>query len=337
MTARMLALLICLLIAVTAAGCAETTNSSGSAADDTAAIAAEDGVEVPDVTTLDGADAVAEIESAGFAAALTGTTDDPGLDTGRDAAGCTVDDQDPAGGDTLAEGDEVTITVDCRQVDWDNQDGDGWDEFSTAFSEGFVQGCQALFDLSRDGELHADSSDYIGADCTNLEPDASDASDVPSDVPDDPSAAGEELGLHDGCSALFDSEAITELYWGTDAYTAEDCLDNTAGAMPTPAPAQDEATTGRQSDSASVTSGERCEPTTVNGDQIRITGRQGRVRCVGAAALWKAYIDSPGGVGSGGYLELDGWGCITARPPEAPLLGGCTVSDDSAAFSVREA
>jgi hypothetical protein len=43
------------------------------------------------------------------------------------------------------------------------------------------------------------------------------------------------------------------------------------------------------------------------------------------------------GHGSGGNLKLEGWDCISAHPPEAPLLGHCDKQDgSSSSFEVRQ-
>ena len=88
-------------------------------------------------------------------------------------SGCTVEAQDPVGGAEGFEGDEVTLTIDCRQVDWENQEGDVWDDFTWGYEDGFDQGCQALFDLSPDGSLYEGDSEYTSLDCPT--PDAYDA------------------------------------------------------------------------------------------------------------------------------------------------------------------
>src|SRR4051794_17698471 len=53
------------------------------------------GIEVPDLSGLDGADAVGSVEDAGLTATLADANDDPSFDTSRDATGCDVIDQDP--------------------------------------------------------------------------------------------------------------------------------------------------------------------------------------------------------------------------------------------------
>jgi hypothetical protein len=129
---------------------------------------------------------VSLVEAEGLTATLADANSEVSFDASRDATGCEVTDQEPAAGDTLAEGDEVTITVDCRQVDWENQQGPDWDSFSDAYASAFDDGCQALFGTSPDGSLYEDDYEYTAIDCQNLNPgDGSSASDLPGDVPDD--------------------------------------------------------------------------------------------------------------------------------------------------------
>jgi hypothetical protein len=45
------------------------------------------------------------------------------------------------------------------------------------------------------------------------------------DVPDDPTSEGEEAGIQEACESFFDTEQISELYWGdSDVYTVDDCM-----------------------------------------------------------------------------------------------------------------
>jgi hypothetical protein len=68
--------------------------------------------------------------------------------------------------------------------------------------------------------------------------------------------------------------------------------------------------------------------------EIRPTG--GVVRCRGAIALWSAYLHQAPtrGQGSGGFLRIDGWECISAPNSEKPKLGTCARADRSASFAV---
>jgi hypothetical protein len=73
-----------------------------------------------------------------------------------------------------------------------------------------------------------------------------------------------------------------------------------------------------------------------SGDRVRVVPTYGNISCAGAAALWRAYpgLARQEGQGSGGYVELYDWGCISARPPEFPDVGGCERLDRTAAFEV---
>lgn len=189
------------------------------------------GIEVPDVVGEDGAFAVSDLESAGF----TATVVDQVGDYRDDGSGCTVENQASSGGDEGAEGNEVTLTLDCRQVDWENQEGDDWDTFTFGYEDGFDQGCQTLFDLSPDGSLYEGDTEYTSLDCPS--PDAFDA-DYPADVPDDPETEGYDLGFEAGCDAVLDDVALSyELYYGEDAYSADDCkAHGRVAAAPEPTP-----------------------------------------------------------------------------------------------------
>jgi hypothetical protein len=121
-----------------------------------------------------------------------------------------VTDQDPVAGTEVDEGNEVTITVDCSQVDWENQEGPAWEDFSDAYSTGFDDGCQALFDQSPDGSLYEDDTEYTASDCQD-------------EVPDDPDSTGTELGTLDGCQSVFENDDVTSLNYGSDFYTESDC------------------------------------------------------------------------------------------------------------------
>jgi hypothetical protein len=82
-------------------------------------------------------------------------------------------------------GSDVMLALDCRQADWEGQEGDDWDQFNAGFEDGFQAGCSALSALPADGELHGDDRDYSELDCTNEGPgdvSSSDA-DIPQDVP----------------------------------------------------------------------------------------------------------------------------------------------------------
>lgn len=181
-------------------------------------------IEVPDVSSADGAVAVSMVEDADLQATLADATDDPGFDGSRDATDCDVTDQEPSAGESAQEGDEVTITVNCSQVDWDNHEGSGWDAFNDAYLSSFEDGCRELFDQSPDGALYEDDIEYTVTDCENESPgDASDAPDLPTDVPDGPESVGAELGELDGCRALFENQGVVSLNYGPDSITEGDC------------------------------------------------------------------------------------------------------------------
>jgi hypothetical protein len=267
-----------------------------------------------------GADAVSELEDAGLMASLE---DQDGLSR-DDGAGCTVEDQDPAGGDTAVADDEVMLTLDCRQVDWDSEEGGVWDEFTSGYESSFDEGCQTLFDLTPNGSLYEDDTEYTDLDCPSA--DVSNA-DKPTDVPDDPENEGRDLGFEDGCDAIFDDVALSfELYNGDESYTADDCkAEGGSGGTAPSTPLHGEGDASRD-----------CPPTRGGGTYFSVRPVKGKVRCSGATALWKAYLSAAPsqGQGSGGYTEIDGWGCISARPPEKPRLGRC--SKGASEFAVYE-
>jgi hypothetical protein len=230
-TTPLLIALTVVLLAFAAAGC----STSGPATDSSATSAAdnaysdsggdESGVDVPDVVGEDGSDAVSDAEAVGLTTSLAdGTGEDNGFDPSRDPSGCDVTDQDPAAGETAAEGDDLEISLDCRQTDWDNQEGSAWDSYNDAYSSAFDDGCQELFNLSPNGSLYEDGVEYTVVDCQSLNPgDGSDDSDLPSDVPDDPEGVGTELGETAGCRSLFDGQGVGSLNYGLDSITADDC------------------------------------------------------------------------------------------------------------------
>ena len=209
---------------LTLSACGGTGANEGGGSDGGAAATDSGSIEVPDVSGEDGAQAVSDVEDAGLQSTLADAHDDPGFDTSRDATDCEVTDQDPAAGGSVSEDDEVTITVDCAQVDWSNQEGAQWDAFNDAYQSSFDDGCQELFDQSPNGSLYEDNVEYTVIDCQNENPgDAADASDVPTDVPDDPEGDGANLGELDGCQALFENQSVTSLNYGTDSITEADC------------------------------------------------------------------------------------------------------------------
>src|SRR4051794_25720739 len=132
---RCLGVLLCLLMLVVAS-CADVGGPSDDGGSTTIA--------VPGVSDDLGEDAVTSIEDAGLVAS---TELEDGTERG-DPAGCTVLEQDPEADAEAQPEDEVTVTLDCGQVDWENQQGEAWDSFVSGYEDGFEQGCEALFELS---------------------------------------------------------------------------------------------------------------------------------------------------------------------------------------------
>jgi hypothetical protein len=300
-------------------------------------------VVVPDVTGNDGQDAVDTIETAGLTTSLEGNSDEPSFDPARDPTGCTVEDQTPAGGERAQRDDDVTLTLDCREVDWENQEGDDWDNYNTSFEQGFADGCQALFDLSPDGNLYDSGTQYTVDDCSTQDPgDGSDA--APADLPDDAEQQGYDDGFAAACQAAFDSAGVDTLYYGHDSYTVDDCLAQNAPApsatspkRPNPAPTPPARPPSSVRGSVAP-AGHSCMRAQSTGGAIVVHATVGTVHCSGAAALWAEYVSRAPqeGAGSHGDLKLEGWECIAAAPPEKPLLGRCDKQDGSASFEVRE-
>jgi hypothetical protein len=330
---RSLAVLLVLVLGVAAMGCGDSADdraSRGSVSDE-ADVPADDEIEVPDVSGQDGSAAQSDVEAAGLSATFADANDEPGFDTTRDGSGCEVTDQSPVAGEMVADGDEVEVTIDCSQVDWEKQEGPGWEAFSDAYSSAFDDGCQALFDESPDGALYEDDEQYTVTDCQNLKPgDGSEASDIPSDAPDDPEAVGTALGELDGCHALFDDQGVISLNWGEDSITSADCP--IAGGVTAPAPRKKSKTSSTGGKGA----GQGCSATEADGAPIRVKIDKGKVNCSGAQALWREFRRrSPtDGAGSSGAMTLDGWQCAAATVTEAPRLGGCNRVDNSAGFAV---
>lgn len=315
---RLIMILLATLFAVAAAGCG-TESGPAPDAEDRAYISEEDGIEVPDVSYEDGADAVFAVEDEGLTAALIDVNGDF-----RDGTGCEVVDQSPAAGEIVADGDEVEITVDCAHVDWENQEGPGWDAFNDGYANGFDEGCQELFDQSPDGSLYEDDYEYTVADCQNLNSgDGSAASDVPADAPDDPESAGVEIGRLDGCQALFAERGVWSLNWGTDSYTEDDCPVDTYVAPPP-----------RERKPKLTSDG--CAAEQSDGTPIAIEVDRGEINCTGAEALWIEFLRRAPteGRGSSGVVEIDGWICAGAMLSEAPRAGSCSRADNSASFDV---
>lgn len=281
-------------------------------------------------------------KGAGLIATLADADDDPGFDSSRDATGCEVEDQDPSAGEMAAEGDEVMITVSCAQVDWENQEGTAWESFGEAYNAGFDAGCEALFNESSDGSMYEDDTQYTATDCENQNPgDASEASDVPGDVPDDPEAASTELGELDGCTSMFDNGTVVSLNYGERSWTDADCPIGAVAASRdsggSGAGGSGESKRGpKQGGSSPKGVGETCIGEQSDGTPITMQVEIGEVSCSGAEALWNEYLRrAPGeGVGSGGAVKLEGWSCIAASAAQAPRAGSCEAGDDSGSFTV---
>ena len=296
---------------------------------------------MPDVSGSDGADAVSTIEAEGLTATLSDAEDDPLFDSQRDASGCEVHDQDPVAGAILEEGGEVTITVSCAHVDWENREGSAWEAFSESYGSGFDEGCQALFDQPPDGSLYEDDYEYTAVDCQNENSgDGSEASDIPSDVPDDPESAGTEIGELDGCTALFQNQSVYSLNHGEESWTEADCPIGGDVASRTDGGGGDG--TGSSSPMAgeprAKRAGAMCAAKRADGTPIVIEIDSGQVNCRGAEALWNEYMRRAQneGMGSGAALELEGWSCIAASAAQAPKAGGCSAADGSGAFNVSD-
>jgi hypothetical protein len=232
----------------------------------------------------------------------------------------------------------VTVTVDCSRVDWDNRDGPGWEAFSDAYSSGFDDGCQELFDSSPTGSLFENDVEYTATDCQNDNPgDGSDASDIPDEVPDNPEAAGTQAGELDGCQALFEQDGVSTLNYGTDTITEDDCPVGAAAPSPSQTDSGED-TTPSATTPADGSAGAPCTGKRSNGATLVIKTQKGTVNCAGAIALTNEWLRRAPteGKGSGGVVTLDGWECAGAPAVQAPRLGSCARTDDSAAFSISE-
>ena len=300
--------------------------------------ASEDGtptIEVPDVGGQDGWAAVSDAEAEGFAVVLEDATEDPHFDPTRDPDGCEVLDQDPAAGAELEEGAEVTLFVDCRQVDWDNQEGSVWDDFDSAYQRGFDDGCDALFAISPDGYLYENDSEYTVLDCTLVRPgSAAEATDLPAEFPEEPETEGAALGALDGCQMMFSENFISTLSYGEDTVSDLDC-ESIAATVAAPPAIESAGKKSRRGERAAA--GSSCSKQLPDGTPIVLEVNRGDINCDGAAALWAEYVRRAPteGTGSAGYVELDGWSCASASPNEAPRLGSCGNLSDRTEFAVH--
>ncbi len=172
-------------------------------------------VKVPDVTGMDGREAVDAIEAEG----LHASHDE------ADPAGCIVEDQGVTG--EVEADSEVILTLECRQRDWENRDGRDWALFSSSFRRGADKGCGVLFSFSPTGALYDTAGrEYRADDCrraTDDDPGVADV-EVPAKAPDHPEALGLSLGLVHGCNALFDAERIFVLSYGNERFTGATCV-----------------------------------------------------------------------------------------------------------------
>ena len=177
-------------------------------------------VTVPDVTGEDGDSAQSDLESEGLTAAF-----DP-IDP-ADPRGCTVTDQDPVAYtelDTEVDSTDVILTVECPQLDWLAQDGDPWDEFNQAYVAGWDSGCAIAFGASPNGTLYEDDMAYTSIDCELNNPGDASSTDIPPDVPDDPTSTGTALGARDGCVSAFDDLSMSgSLNYGDQSFSSSDC------------------------------------------------------------------------------------------------------------------
>jgi hypothetical protein len=332
---------VCVVLCLGVAACSDSVATDSATGNDPVAVGPTDeGIEAPDVSGEDAADAVSDVEAEELTATLADDgEDDPLFDTSRDPSGCTVTDQDPAAGEPVDDGGEVTIYVDCRQVDWENQDGSDWETFSEAYTAGFDDGCDALFNESPNGSLYEDDYEYTVIDCQNENPgDGSEASDAPVDVPDDPEASGTELGELDGCQALFENQGVASLNYGEQSITEDQCpIGGTATVAPDKSGA-DSRTAG--SASSALRAGDTCQGRENDGTPIVIRATEGKVNCKGAVALLNDWLRRAPkeGVGSGGYVQLYGWECGGAPAAKPNRVGSCRRDGkEAAAFSVTVA
>jgi hypothetical protein len=189
-----------------------TSDMSSASGSDPDAFEPDYGLVVPDVVGMDGADAESEIDSAGLTAYYD--VNDP--------AGCEVTDQSLAADAEAAEGEPVELTLDCRQRDWESQDGDDWMSYTDAFDGAAQEGCEALFGETDNGSLYEDDTEYTALDCESVSLPAADEA-PPTDVPDDAASEGGRAGFDGGCAALFESFLSYTVYWGNDSYSEDDC------------------------------------------------------------------------------------------------------------------
>jgi len=217
MTMKSLTVLSLVLVAIavlTACGGASTETTP------TPEVAVDDSVDISWSANDDPTSVIEDFDNADIP--FDTVDPDGNLIDSTDVSDCSLLNVDPAGPYTTS--DVVTIELDCRQRDWDNQDGDVWDEFASAYATGFDDGCSTVFaQLSPDGSLYVDGYEYSDLDCAiGSEFDAASATDLPSEVPDAPDEVGAELGSYDGCVSIFD-DAGGYLSYGNEEYDSSFC------------------------------------------------------------------------------------------------------------------
>jgi len=217
---RLARLLAVLTVVALLAGCGSSPAVESGVGDAPPDAAQVESMNVSWSQSDDPADVIAQFEAAGIP--LDTVSPDGELIDSYDVVDCLLEDVQPLG--PYMPGDNVTIEIDCRQRDWDRQEGDVWDEFALAYAAGFDDGCSAVFsDLSPDGYLYADDFEYSDLDCSiGSEFDAPEATGLPSDVPDSPAQVGSELGAYDGCVRIFD-DAGGYLSYGSQEFDSSYC------------------------------------------------------------------------------------------------------------------
>ena len=122
--------------------------------------------------------------------------------------------------------DQSASDYEQRQSDWENQEGDDWDTFNAAYSEGWDTGCEDAFQGSPDGSLYDQGDEFTSSDCQANNPGDASSVDIPPDVPDDAQSDGDALGETDGCISAFEdlpSDGGGVLYYGEDGYDESVC------------------------------------------------------------------------------------------------------------------